>query len=98
MSPHGQSWSWPDEAAEPIWYNDTDAFDPPVMLSESFLYFTSSRRIFATFPKLSTQPTLNLTLALWTIRFSHGMAWSGSGKIGTSSSNRSSSRKVGSHQ
>jgi hypothetical protein len=29
-----------------------------------FLYLTSSRGIFATFPKLSTQPTLNLTLAL----------------------------------
>jgi hypothetical protein len=40
-----------------------DALDPPLRLSVSFLYVTSSRRIFATFPTLSTQPILNLTLA-----------------------------------
>jgi hypothetical protein len=32
-----------------------------VMGSVVFLYFTSSRGTFATFPKLSTQATLNLT-------------------------------------
>src|SRR5437763_3498981 len=64
ISPHGQSWNSPDESAESLCYNDTDALAPPLRLSRGFLYFTSSRRVFATFPKLSTQPTLNLTLAL----------------------------------
>jgi hypothetical protein len=64
MSPHEQSWSLPDESAESVCYNDADALGPPLMWLVVFLYLTSSRGIFATFPKLSTQPTLNLTLAL----------------------------------
>src|SRR6266480_1205296 len=63
MSPHVQSWSLPDESGASVCYNDADALGPPLMRLVLFLYLTSSRGIFATFPKLSTLPTLNLTLA-----------------------------------
>src|SRR6266436_9582021 len=66
MSPHAQSCGLPDACAERLWYNDLDALAPPCMVTVSFSYFTSSRRVFATFPHTlkSSHPQLDACLSI----------------------------------
>src|SRR5260370_41278015 len=68
MSPHAQSCGLPDACAERLWYNDLDALAPPCMLTVRFSYFTSSTRVFATFPHTlkSSHPQLDACLNMKT--------------------------------